>query len=439
MAKVQLILEDRYVNKKGLYTIKLSLSHLSKTVLMKTDYKIAKEDWNEAKEEIKAKCKRYNAQKANDLLHDMQKDLRGFLEDLNVEKSLSSYTVGELVKMYEEKRKVSSSDDIEVLFNLYISEKKSMNPDAGTAGLYKNTLRLLMKYCENKKTKISSVTPAFLVSFEGFLRDKEKNKVNGIAMNMRNLRAVCNYAIKLRIIDYNNYPFRSYTIKHDPTNHRNIAIIDLVRIWRYQGTVADNNALNLFKLSFYLRGMNFKDILHAKKDNIYNDHLIYKRAKTNKELRIKIEPEAKAIIKKYQGSEYLLKFIEQKQFRAKPDRKTPLHKDITRNVNRRLKDIMEREEIKIPISTYYARHTWATLAREIEIAYDIISAALGHGMRDVTSTYVKIEDKVVDAANRTLIDFLNENLKTLPVVQQKTIIPVKKSKKKKRRTLAKNQ
>lgn len=59
------------------------------------------------------------------------------------------------------------------------------------------------------------------------------------------------------------------------------------------------------------------------------------------------------------------------------------------------------------LTTYFARHTWATLAYEIGIPLDTISQALGHSFGNRTTLiYVKNDQAKVDAANRKVIDYL---------------------------------
>lgn len=62
------------------------------------------------------------------------------------------------------------------------------------------------------------------------------------------------------------------------------------------------------------------------------------------------------------------------------------------------------------IIMYYARHTWATIAAELDIPKETISAALGHSANSVTDTYSEFDTKKIDIANRRVIDYLNENL-----------------------------
>ena len=68
----------------------------------------------------------------------------------------------------------------------------------------------------------------------------------------------------------------------------------------------------------------------------------------------------------------------------------------------------ERQPLFPDISSYWARHTWATIAAELDIPKETISAALGHEIgSEVTSIYINFDRKKIDEANRRVIDYLN--------------------------------
>ncbi len=61
------------------------------------------------------------------------------------------------------------------------------------------------------------------------------------------------------------------------------------------------------------------------------------------------------------------------------------------------------------LTSYWARHTWATLASELDIPEDVISHALGHSYSTgaaVTQVYINFNRKKIDEANRKVIDYI---------------------------------
>jgi integrase len=250
----------------------------------------------------------------------------------------------------------------------------------------------------------------FLRSFELWMLNNS-NGINTVAVYMRTLRSIMNHAMRENIIRYDEYPFRQYRIKTKKTIHRNIDIEDLRKLLRYDGTISENKARDMFLLSFYLRGINFKDLLYLTKKNIYNNRIYYSRSKTKTEINVYIEPEAQALFDKYAGKKYLLYFMEVKEAeirKRETQRKSEPHSDIVNSTTKRLKAIFRKLDINVNVGTYFARHTWATLARKFG-DYDIVQQGLGHSDGRVTAIYIKYDDEVIDETNRDVIDYLNSD------------------------------
>lgn len=121
--------------------------------------------------------------------------------------------------------------------------------------------------------------------------------------------------------------------------------------------------------------------------------LEYRRNKTGQLFSVKIEPEAAAIIKKYEGKEYLLYIM---------DRSLDYHTYL-RNMNRRIKKYMPCA------SSYWSRHTVASIASRLDISTDVIGRMLGHAdpAHSTTDIYIHFDMSKVDAAMRKVIDYIN--------------------------------
>ena len=173
----------------------------------------------------------------------------------------------------------------------------------------------------------------------------------------------------------------------------------------------------MFKLSFFLIGINVTDLC-----NLYeiapDGHLVYKRAKTKKMYSIKVEPEALEIINRYRGKEHLLNLMDDirspRTFTLKLDRALKEIGPVTYEPNPEWKPKSQKHRLHkvhhaaFPgLSSYWARHTWATIASELEIPHETISAALGHSITNkTTAIYIDFNMSKVDAANRKVIDYV---------------------------------
>lgn len=145
----------------------------------------------------------------------------------------------------------------------------------------------------------------------------------------------------------------------------------------------------------YLIGITATDLLKLKE--IRNDRIEYRRAKTNKLYSIKVEPEALAIINKYKGKDYLLDISYRENFVNRFD------KTLKKLGAIKIEGVYHKQvitPIEPNLSSYYARHTWATLCSELDIPKEIIAKGLGHYNNSVTDIYINFNQKKVDKANR---------------------------------------
>lgn len=272
-----------------------------------------------------------------------------------------------------------------------------------TRKLYEGTATKI-KLFDNNIT-IDKVNKEWLTRFEQFCA--KTMSINGYAIHMRNIRAVFNHLIAEGITT--NYPFKRYKIKKEKTVHRALTEEQLRSIKYVDGPRFCLEYRDIFMLSLYLIGCNMKDLLHLKPDQIQNGRLVYHRFKTNKLYNVKIEPEALEIIRRYKGKNYLLNCLD----RYKD------YLDYLHHMNDGLKKLgMEYQEGKgyvegtkaicPELTSYWARHTWATIAYSIGISKDIISQALGHSNGVVvTDIYIEYNLEKVDEANQKVIDYIN--------------------------------
>jgi len=188
-------------------------------------------------------------------------------------------------------------------FEDFIKTKKS-----STRRIYETTMDILQKFSPGILC-FSDITPKFLRDLEAWLIGKGSS-INNMALHMRNIRAVFNTAIDDEVIDLGLYPFRKYKIKKEKTIKRNLTIDEIRRFKDIDLSGVPGISRDVFMLSFYLIGINLKDLSYLTKKNIQDGRVEYKRAKTGKYYSIRLEPEAKRLIKKLSGRKYLINIIE---------------------------------------------------------------------------------------------------------------------------------
>ena len=275
---------------------------------------------------------------------------------------------------------------------------------------YERVARAIEIY--DKDCTFESVDKKWIVSYIEHERGKGR-KDNGIQTDIQILKFVFNRAIEDELTD--KFPFRGVSVKKEQTKKRCLSLEQLRAIRDFKLTGKKAMYRDCFMLSFYLIGINISDLLFLPKTSLKNGRIIYKRNKTGKLYDIKVEPEAMEIIARHKSrkKDRLLSFLEEGD--------ATITNTFANNMTRHLRTIGEKERhsyyvtvhpIEEGITSYWSRHTWATLASEIDIPMEVIGRSLGHSLWDnaVTSTYIKYDTKKIDEANRKVIDYLNADL-----------------------------
>lgn len=288
---------------------------------------------------------------------------------------------------------------------------------------YERTVKHLEAFtAKGQSNNLDEVNKAWLTSFENYLAESNPSP-NARALHFRNLRAIFNYAIDEELTS--NYPFRRFKIKTVKTDKRSVSVETLRQIFNY--AIEDWQVVyrDMFKLSFMLIGINFADMLNLEKEAMREGRIVFNRHKTARLYSMKVEPEALAIIEKYAGEQHLLSIMD--------GRKDYLQ--YVRQTNNALRKIGDCERSGLggkkthhaicpDLSTYWARHTWATIASDLDIPKDTIAAALGHGGNTVTDIYIDYNRKKVDDANRKVLDWVlygkDYRVPEVPVEVEKT-------------------
>ncbi len=219
---------------------------------------------------------------------------------------------------------------------------------------------------------------------------------------MRNLRAIYNRAVDKGLITQRN-PFKHVYTGISKTVKRAVSA-KVIREIRDLDLVSDpimDYARDMFMFSFYTRGMSFIDMAYLRKKNLQNGILSYRRQKTNQQLFIKWEKPMQDIIDKYDTTDtpYLLPILKNVGIDERQQYQNAIHL-----INNKLKKIGKQLGLNIPLTTYVARHGWASIAKSKNIAMSTISEAMGHDSETTTRIYLASLDKsVVDNANNLIL------------------------------------
>jgi len=153
--------------------------------------------------------------------------------------------------------------------------------------------------------------------------------------------------------------------------------------------------------------MAFVDMAFLCKKNIHNGYICYTRKKTGQQLVIRVEPLIQKIISRYAGqtkrSQYLLPIISSED----PVIAFSQYQTALGYYNKLLKRISKILDLDISLSSYTARHSWATAARNHNVPISVISAGMGHTTEKTTQIYLaSLESSVIDQANQSILSAL---------------------------------
>lgn len=283
-----------------------------------------------------------------------------------------------------------------------VTRKEQMKRQ-GTAMTYANAYRRFHEFRKGVDLAFEELTSDMMERYEAWLIDR-RLKQNSIRCYLRTLSTLLYKAADEGLLPDRNL-FGRVRLSYVKTAKRAISEKDLKAIAALQlpegSTIAF--ARDLFMFSFYMRGMPFVDIAYLRKTDLKNGMLAYCRKKTNQYLTVAWEAEQQKIVDRYahkaENSRYLLPVIlredgtERKQYQRMQE-----------NVNYNLKKIGAMIGLKMPLTTYVARHTWASIARNINVPITIISEGMGHRSIKTTQVYLdSIDVSRVNEANLKII------------------------------------
>lgn len=333
---------------------------------------------------------------------DKQKENKIYIEEQEAKanaiiKNLSAFTFEAFEESFLEERNTRNS--VSFAFDKYIEQLK-LEDRLGTAvsnECAKNSLEAF-----KKDLTFAEINKDFLQKYENWMLKNGKSKTT-VGIYLRTLRAIYN----LQNIDKSLYPFGEAKNKYSIPTSRNIkkalTVEEIARIYNY---VAEPNSTKGMAKDYWLflylcNGMNVKDFCLLKWENIDEQMLNYNRAKTqrskkdSKKISVALKPETWDIIKKW-GQPSLIKDAYifphlQKGMTAEKERAT--YQQLTKIINKYMKQIVTELGINKNTTTYFARHSFATVLKRSGAKIEMISELLGHSSVDVTESYLDSFEK----------------------------------------------
>ena len=396
---VSVLLDTRTVNKEGTYPVKIKVYFQGKPKYYPTGICMSTNE--ELEEVLESKSK-----KNIEIKDIIGKELSRILKNVDILVERGTFSFSNLNNMLGKNIGGTLNEMISAKIKELENEEKF-----GTSAFYKGTLSLLKRYIKHD-VPIKEVTVEWLNGLEKFIL-KTANQTT-VAMNMRNIRATMNIAKQVGVIRESDYPFGrgKYQIKEGSGKKKALNKKQLKAIAEYSdGSMTTEFYRDLWLFIYFCNGLNVADLISLKFSDIQNGEISFIRKKTKdrtrdvKRIYAAITPEMYSIINKWgndpKKSVYIFPFLKPGDSAWEHEKKK---KNLTKLINKRMKMIGEKLNLG-KITTYVARHTYATVLRNEGVPISIISPMLGHSSVTTTEIYLADLESEYRAKNASLLSF----------------------------------
>lgn len=396
----------------GSYPIRIRVTKNRKSKFFKTIFHALPEEFNEKTEQFTRKYSNY-LQSNRVLLKFKDKALKVYSE---LEYENEYFSLKDFDRAFVSTVKPTQNMDNFFYFWNELIEDLNSAGRTGDARIHRHSYAALKKFNGSTQLRFEEIDITFLQKYENQLRSQGGTN-GGISVRMRSIRTVYNLAIarsdvktKIGRMLNENYPFKKYKISRLKSNpikkalpYEDMMKIVNMDIYKYPHLIHSHN---LFVFSFYTRGMNFTDQMFLEWNQIGGNKINYNRSKTKGSFNITILSPVRKILDYYKENSIRTKYVFPILLK---DEMTPIQienrKHKTRKqYNKDLKEIAFHCEIDTNLTSYVARHSFANSLKQLGVATDVISEALGHQNLAVTQAYLKdLDSSVIDEASALLL------------------------------------
>lgn len=360
--------------------------------------------WDFTRNKPKPNCP--NKDYIQKIILDKQTELQQRMLELNSEQK--EYTTTTLLNDENKKFELKTVSE----FYQELIEEYRVNNKCGNRLIYKSSYNSLKVFTNDKlDIPFSAIDITWLNKYERWLRSKG-NEETTMSLMFRTLRSTYNKAIKAKCARKSEYPFDEFKInKFDvSTQKRAIAKTEVLKFTKDVRPIGKRQYIQLskdiFMFSYLCGGINFTDIANLTKANIIEGkRLHYIRQKTGKLIKIGLSEEAMKIIERYatESKGYLFPILNANLHKTPLQKQNRIHK-ILGKVNINLKLIAAQLGVEGNLTTYVARHSFASVLKKSGVNIALISEALGHSDIATTQIYLdSFDNEQIDAAMKNLL------------------------------------
>ena len=381
-------------------TLYYHIIHQRKLRWISTDYHVYPEEWNARKSSVivsNSNNRQAHLQLIQSQIDWEMKQMQCIIHDKEMDGV--SYSVDDLAN---EIQQLPTSQSVFTFFRQQIAKKEQMQC-VGTKNNYTNAVNRFIEFRNQKDLTFSQMTADMMEMYQAWLWNRGVGQ-NTVSFYLRTLRTLHHKAVEAGQATSNDI-FAHVQTANVRTAKRAISVKDIRKIEKLdlpRGSSLDK-ARDMFLFSFYLRGMAFVDMAFLKKSDLKCGLVSYNRRKTHQNLNIEWIKPMQAIINKYaeqtKDSPYMLPILTGKETSPYTQ-----YRKVEYNTNYNLKKIGKMIGLKIPLTTYVARHTWASIALHMNIPIATISEGMGHNSYKTTQIYLEsIDVATINEANKRII------------------------------------
>lgn len=381
-------------------TLMFQVIHDRKVRRIKSQFKIFKEEWDEAAGQIlltasdPSRCSQLQIIRLN-----VEWELRRLKKIIETfKRSGREWNLDEVIQKFNPH--VNKEYSVFHFMQVQIQRKRQLGK-IRSSETYQATLNSFMNFRQGVDLTFDMFDSDLMELYEAELRNRGVVR-NTSSFYLRILRTNYKLAVE-KGLTQDCRPFKRVYCGMDKTVKRCLSFSEIKKMKELDLSLkpALDFARDMFIFSFCTRGMSFVDMAYLKKSDLKNGYLIYRRKKTGQLLTIEWTRQMQALIDKYKGNptQYLLPLIVREDGTERRQYQNQMMK-----INRGLKEIASLMHLSVPLSLYYSRHSWATIARGKSIPLSVISEGLGHDSELTTQIYLdSIKSIEVDRANRKIL------------------------------------
>jgi len=402
MASIKILLRKK-ANSQGECPIVMRIVKDRKSKIITLGISTIPKDWDHKTSRFKRSHTNWNQR--NRILLGLEQKALKIIDDFIAGKK--EFTLSQFEEEFRG-QKISKTSNLLDFFDEIIAEMETSGR-ISNAQAFKSTRDSLSKFA-GKKIPFQEVNLVFLEKYEVYLRGSG-NQDGGIAFKMRELRSIINKAITRKIIPQEWYPFREYKLSKLKSNPAKKALtldeFKMIRDVNIEEYPNLQDSYNYFLFSIYTRGMNFQDMMLLKWSNIQNGRIHYTRSKTKGKFNLEIIENAQSILDYYKSQNRLTEYVFPILLKEGLTHQQIFYRKtkVLKKYNSCLKELAELAGLNKKLTSYVARHSFATILKMNGTSVEKISEMMGHSDVQVTMSYLRsFDNEILDLENRKFQD-----------------------------------